>query len=193
MSKHVVYIPGIGDHRRYGQKIVIQLWRFFGLTPHYFPLGWNIAEGFNVKQKRLLDLVEKLHSSKDSVSLVGISAGASAAVNTFAKSDAVSSVVCICGKINNPQTIGPNVLIPNPDFGESVNAVAASLASLGSRTKNIMSIHPWKDQTVPVPDTIIKGAKEKTLPGWSHISGIFFGVILGSRAISKFIRSNKAV
>lgn len=190
MVRHVIYIPGIGDHHSYGQDIGVQVWRLFGLKPHYLPVGWNRKEGLAVKQKRILELVNSLGMDGDSVALVGISAGASIALNTYAISDKVSSVVCICGKINNPETISPRVFEVNPDFEESMKNVSGSLRSLGqNKTANIMSIHPWRDGTVPPPDTKIIGAKEKTLPGWGHASGIFFGVILGSLSISRFIRS----
>jgi pimeloyl-ACP methyl ester carboxylesterase len=189
MARHVIYIPGIGDHHAYGQNVAIQLWRLFGLKPHYMPLGWNKTEGFSIKQKRLLDLVEKLHSDNDSVSLVGVSAGASAALNAYARSAVISRVICICGKINNPETISNQTFVANPDFGESMYSLAASLALLDKKTNHIMSIHPWRDQIVPIPDTLIKNAQEKTLPGWSHATGIFFGVIFGSFSISKLIHS----
>lgn len=190
MVRHVIYVPGLGDHRAHGQNIAIQLWRIFGLRPHYMPLGWNNGEGFNAKQKRLLELVDTLCATGDSVSLVGVSAGASAVLNTYAQSSNVSKVVCICGKINNPETISKQRLAANPDFGESMGSLAESMRSLKSKTKNILSIHPWRDQIVPPSETIIKGAKEMTLPGWNHVSGIFFGVVFGSYAISRFVRSD---
>lgn len=185
MSRHVIYIPGIGDHHSYGQNIAIQFWRLFGLRPHYMPLGWNKAEGFETKQQRLLDLIDSLHSENNSVSLVGVSAGASAALNAFSASNKITKVVCICGKINRPETIGKHLLKINPDFGESMARLPAALQRINP--KKVLSIHPVKDQTVPIPDTYIEGAAEKTLPGWSHTSGIFFDITLGSSVISRFI------
>lgn len=185
MARHVIYIPGIGDHRSYGQNIVIQLWRLFGLRPHYMPLGWNKAEGFEAKQQRLLELIDSLHSKNNSVSLAGVSAGASASLNVFSVSNKITKVVCICGKINRPETIGKHLLRVNPDFGESMALLPAALERINP--KKVLSIHPVKDQAVPIPDTYIKGAEEKTLPGWSHTSGIFFGITLGTWVISRFI------
>ncbi len=124
------------------------------------------------------------------MALVGVSAGASAVLNAYASSDDITRVICICGKINNPQTVPQHTYDKNPDFEESLQRLGKSMAKLDIRQrKNIMSIHPWKDQTVPVADTIIMGAKEKTLPGWSHVTGIFFGIVAGSRTIARFITS----
>lgn len=190
MAHYVIYVPGIGDHRTYGQNIAIQLWRLFGLRPIYMPLGWNKDEGFNKKQARLMDRIASLKSKGHSVSVVGVSAGASAVLNVFALSDDISGVVCISGKINNPGTVWKRVLAANPDFKESLNRVSNSLALLTpEKREKIMSIHPWRDMSVPIKDTIVDGAKEKTLPGWSHGSGIFFGVVAGSLPISRFILS----
>ena len=192
MSKHVIFVPGLGDHRSYGQNIAIQLWRLFGLKPHYLALGWGIKQGYAAKQDRLLELVDSLYDAGNTVALVGVSAGASATLNAYASSNKISKLICICGKINNPQTVHLKTFEDNPDFEKSVNLVSQSLATLSpSQIASIMSIHPWRDQTVPIADTIIIGAKERTFPGWSHVSGIFFGIILGSVSISRFINSNK--
>ena len=190
MAHHVIYIPGVRDYRPYGQNIVIQLWRIFGLRPHYVPLGWDKKEGYSVKQARLTGLIDDLHRNGNSVSLIGVSAGASAALNAYAASENVFKVICISGKINNWQTIGRKTFERNPDFEESVKNLCCSLESMGhTKITNIMSIHPWKDQTVPIADTIITGAKEKTLPGWNHVTGIFFGITLGALPIASFIYS----
>lgn len=189
MARHVIFVPGLGDRMKFGQNIAIKYWRVFGLRPHYLPLGWDNKEGFEVKLQRLLDKVDELKAGGNQVSLVGVSAGASAVLNAYAESKDVQSVVLICGKINNPQTINRKVYEINPDFEESVYRAQNSLKKLSSaKRQNIMSIHPYKDQVVPIKDTIIDGAKEEVFPGWGHISGIFFGVMLGGPVISRFIK-----
>jgi len=190
MAYHAIYIPGLGDKRPYGQNIAIQLWRFFGITPHYFPLGWNKPEGYSTKQNRLIQKIETLSKNGDVVSLVGVSAGASAALNAYAQSNKISKTILISGKINNADTISPKFFLENPDFKQSMQLVKVSLQKLPlNKVSNIMSTHPWRDQTVPILDTIVDGAKEKTLPGWSHATGIFFGAIFGAASISRFIRA----
>lgn len=189
MARYVIYVPGLGDKRSFGQNIAIQYWRLFGLRPVYFPLNWHKPEGFEIKLQRLLKKCKELNHANKGVTIVGISAGASAAVNAFAKSNDINSVVLICGKINNPNTIGQKIYDINPDFRQSVFGVKRSLEKLSTSDRSrIMSIHPWADQTVPINDAIIDGAKEKVLPGWDHISGIFFGVILGAPSIARFIK-----
>jgi hypothetical protein len=191
MAKAVIYIPGLGDRRKFGQNQIIKLWRVFGITPYYFPINWYKKEGFDKKLGRLLESIEELKRVHGSVSLVGISAGAGAAINAFASSNSVDSVILVCGKINNPQTIGEQRFKLNPDFRKSAFDVSRSLEKLDKPHRSrILSIHPWSDDVVPIKDTIIEGAQEKTFAGWSHISGIFLTVIFGGRTISKFINKN---
>jgi hypothetical protein len=52
-------------------------------------------------------LIKELHGQDRIVSLVGASAGAGAAINAFAaRKNIVNGVVCIAGKVNNPDAIG---------------------------------------------------------------------------------------
>lgn len=189
MKHAVIYVPGLGDNKSLGQDIAIRLWRPLGLEAHYFPLEWNKAEGFETKLSRLLAMINSLSDEGRSVSLVGVSAGAGAVLNAFAKTDKVTSAVCICGKIQHPETIGQRYYEQNPDFEGSMAMLARSLSLLDEdKRARILSIHPWRDQTVPIADTVIEGAKELTLPGWGHVSGIFFGVTIGAIPIARFIR-----
>lgn len=191
MAHHVIYVPGLSDHLPQGQKTVIQWWRLLGLTPHYLALGWNQADGFANKLNRILDLIKELESKGHQVSLVGVSAGASAVVNAFATHKSLHKVVCISGKLNGPETVGQEIFQTNPDFKDSVFGADKALKSM-SKTElaKIMSTHPALDKRVPVAATIISGAVEKSLPGRSHSTGIFIALTLGAPAIARFIKTN---
>ncbi|MEX1995160.1 MAG: hypothetical protein WD887_00070 [Candidatus Saccharimonadales bacterium] len=189
MSHHVIYIPGLGDSRSYGQNIALNLWRIFGLKPHYFALGWADKQPFAAKLRRLLSEIDRLQNGGHKVSLVGVSAGASAALNAYSRREDIAAVVLVVGKIQNPQTIGERTYTINPAFKESMAMVKASLGQLDGRArKKIMSIHPLHDKTVPIADTVIPGAVEKTIPVRGHTFSIFYTVIFGSRFIAKFIK-----
>lgn len=191
MAHHVIYVPGLGDHKSYGQPAVIQLWRLFGLRPHYFALLWKSDEDFDDKLQRLVARVDELSANSDKVSLVGASAGASAVINAFAaRPEAVSKVVCICGKIQNPDKIDESYFIHNPPFKKSIYTVADSLRSLGKdRIGRIMSVHPLYDPIVPVSETLIPGAVEKEIKTRGHAFSIFYTLIFGSRFMTKFMQS----
>ncbi|HZP55362.1 MAG TPA: alpha/beta hydrolase [Candidatus Saccharimonadales bacterium] len=191
MSHQVIYVPGLGDNRKYWQPQILWLWRLFGLKVHFLAMGWADEEKFSSKLERLLDKIDELKNDKNTLSLVGVSAGASAVINAYAaRSKDVNKVILICGKVNNPQAVNPMYYQKNPAFKESLFAVGDSLKKISKNERHrIMSIHPLKDFLVPVEDTKIDGAIEKTVPTTGHILSIFYAIIFGVRSIARFINS----
>ena len=99
MAHQVIYVTGLGDDRSYGQITILKSWRLWGLKPHYFPFKWADKEPFEPKFQRLLAKIDDLSTDGNYVSLVGVSAGASAVLNAYAERKNLTGVVCICGKI----------------------------------------------------------------------------------------------
>lgn len=192
MAHHVIYVPGLGDHVSHGQNLAIQLWRLYGVKPHYFPLKWAKKEKFDTKLDRLLEKIDGLLNDGHSVSLVGVSAGASAVINAYAARTKLNAVVSIVGKIHRPESIGNTTYRINPAFKESMNQVCGSLEKISTpQRKRIMSIYVRADRTVPNQDSLVDGALNKKFLGWGHISGIFFSVVLGGPLIANFIKKSK--
>lgn len=192
MSHHIIYVPGLGDSRTHGQNILLQLWRLFGLKSHYFALDWADKQPFAPKLQRLLGEIDRLQKEGQTVSLVGVSAGASAVLNAYSQRKSVAGVVCIAGKIQNPQTVSERTYATNPAFKESMAMVKASLDNLDAQHRQkIMSIHPLADHTVPITDTIVQGAVERAIPVKGHVFSIFYAVIFGSRFIANFLKTQK--
>lgn len=192
MGHYVIYVPGLGDHKTYGQHKAIKLWELANLETKYFPLGWRKKQGFNNKLELLNKEIETRHKKGDIVSLVGVSAGASAVIAAYAANPKIiNAVVLICGKVHKPETIWKIRYQQNPDFKESMRAVAGNLKKLdSSHRQRILSIHSWYDSVVPPKDTKIDGAVNKTLPGWGHFNGIASSLTLGSPLIINFIRKS---
>lgn len=186
--KIAIYVPGLGDNHTYGQPTALLLWRLFGVKAIYFPLIWNDKESYDSKNERLLNKIDELINAGNDVSLVGVSAGASAALNAFSARPTVSSVICICGKINNPKTISRRVFEKNPAFERSLLQLETNLKklSLAQRAK-ILSIHPIEDKVVPIKDTLIPGAHEMQINTRGHVFSIFYCVTFRCRTICKFI------
>lgn len=191
VKHHIIYIPGIGDERSYGQNLAIKLWFVLGLRGHYLPLGWRDTEGFNSKLIRLTNKIDELLAKDYRVSLVGVSAGASAVLAAYSTRPAVSGVVTIAGKIHHIESIKQKTRRENPDFIEAAKTIHRNLDVLKQRKdlKNILCIYTKRDKTVPPEDAVILESPKQRVPGWSHGSGIFFGVLLGAPRISSFLRS----
>ncbi len=193
MTHHVIYVPGLGDHRTKAQLLAPKYWQVFGVTGHCYVMHWRDKEAFAPKLERLLKMIDQLAANGDKVSLVGTSAGASAVLVAFAaRLDKVSGVVCICGKINHPETIHPGRFVQNPAFKESLAKLQEVLPKLdGTARSRIMSIHPLADESVPPADTIIQGAHEKLVPTVGHAISIGVTLIFAAFSMMRFLKHQK--
>ena len=189
MARYVIFVPGLGDSRTYGQNVAVTVWKLAGLRPVYLPLGWSVPEGYEQKHRRLLACIDRLLAAGHAVSLVGVSAGASAVINALAQRPELTSVVCISGKINHPETVGAEYYRHYPDFEESLSRVAASLTKIGGRNERMLTVTPWRDSLLPSADMLISGSHSTVVPGWSHASGIFFALVIGWPRIARFIKA----
>jgi hypothetical protein len=152
-------------------------------------MNWEDKEPFKPKLDRLLARIDELKDEGYKVGLAASSAGASAAINAFAERQDISGVALLCGKINNPQTIGKQVYAKNPAFKESMDRLPQSLEALNTNSRvKILSIKPLTDHTVPPPDTVIKGAAQKTNPTFGHVASIAIGITLLAYRMVGFLK-----
>lgn len=191
MKHHVIYIPGLGDSRTFGQDKAVGLWRLFGVTPHYLALGWENPEGFDKKLARLDSKVSALQEKGFTVSLVGVSAGASAVVNYYANNSSIHKLILISGKVNDPDNVHPLRYKINPDFKTSMERTGKSLEIIKHKdaAKNILSIYSQQDRVVTEKDSTIEGATHKKIYARSHGSAIAMAVLTQGRTIANFIKS----
>lgn len=187
---HIFYVPGLGDHRPTGQRQVIRLWRLHGVNAHFYPMHWSDQRSFAAKLEAFLAAIDYELNQGHRVSLVGASAGASAVINAFAaRKDRLHRVVCISGKLHNPESIA-HTFASHPSFAESLAFLPANIERLHSTDRSrILSLHPWRDSMVPVPDTRIDGANEGTLPIIGHVLSIAYAITIGSARIAKYLKS----
>jgi pimeloyl-ACP methyl ester carboxylesterase len=193
MTHHVIYVSGLGDHRSHGQDAVPANWNKYGVVGHYNPMMWSDKESFAPKLQRLLERIDTL-SADGPVSLVGVSAGASVVLLALVKRpDKVAGVVCIAGKIMHPETVDARRYAENPAFKESMSQLQKALPEIQAKyASRIMSIHPLYDGSVPPRDTIIPGAREKTVLTIGHAMSIFLVLVFWSGLIIRFLQEQAA-
>ncbi len=152
-------------------------------------MNWNDGS-FGPKLAALLAEIDTYAARGERVSLMGSSAGASAVLNAYAeRSQAVTSVVCVSGKINRSENTCEVIRNQNPAFIESMGLLQSNLAKFTPSEKSrILSIHPLTDKTVATKDTIILGAHEQTIPVHGHAAAIGYGIIFDAPYISRFIK-----
>lgn len=187
----VIYIPGLGDEKPRGQKLALNLFRLAGIKPNYFAFGWKSSGNYNKRLRDLDSLIEEL-SKTHSVHLFAASAGASAAINSFAQNlDKVSSVSLVCGKIQNIDKVNSSYYAQNPNFKDSVDIQGASLRKLNDNSRaKILSIRPQRDSIVPPKDTIIEGAKNLQSFTFGHTATIVHYLTVGLPRIIWWIKKN---
>jgi pimeloyl-ACP methyl ester carboxylesterase len=194
MAHHVIYLPGVSDHTN-GQTQVkaLEKWRKYGIEPHFIQINWYDNETFANKLSRVVQVIDKLSLSGQTVSLMGASAGASMALNVYATykhKDKISCMVLVCGKINNPQTLGINYKSKNPALLESVTSSAKAARNLAAADKaKIITINPIFDGTVAVADSRIEGVENKTLISFLHPASIYLSLTLYKKISINFIKS----
>lgn len=187
----VIYVPGLGDADPKGQRRLVATWRLWGVRPHLFHMNWADGEAFEPKLERLLKLIDGLHAKGNRVSLVGASAGAGAVINAFAaRKDKVDGVVCIAGKINNPDAIGQSYRRKNPAFVESAQQVQFSLDKLDWDTDRprIQSRYAFLDAIVPKHDSQVSGADNRMVPSIGHAFTIATQLLFGTPSFLRFLK-----
>jgi hypothetical protein len=187
---NVIYLPGLGDNHPNGQDLVLKFWKYLGLNTHYHYIYWSDKGPFEDKLLKILNKIDELSKNRGKIALVSTSAGASAAINAYAKrKENIFCVVCICGKLKNTANIPEMVFKYTPSFKESLKLMNSNLDKLdyGERQK-IMAIRPIRDEIVPVEDAYIDGARDYKIPTIGHFISIIYALTLGSFGISKFIK-----
>ena len=192
MSKqlHVIYIPGIGDHKLGRQRMAVDMWKHYGVEPEICAMIWNDGQSWESKFKLLLNRIDELVAEGNLVGLVGVSAGATAAINAFAaRKDILVGVVCVAGKINRPETVGGLYKAQNPAFITSAYACQDALKTLGTDDLGrIQSRYGLFDNIVLTRDSHINGAHNKRVFMILHIPIIAMQIYLGAPSILKFLK-----
>lgn len=179
---HVIYVPGILDNIYHIQSLAISTWRLHGIHGHCYPIPWAGTEAWEPKFKRLLAEIDRYADAGHKVSLVGASAGASAVLNAYVeRKDKISGLVCICAKINAPETVSKKTYQQNPAFKESLEILQRNLPKLTAEDKaKMLSLYSPKDGVVPYLATVIPGVKEQQLPALRHGRAIIYALTFGS-------------
>ncbi len=191
MKVHVMYIPGLGDKRTFlVQKLFVRAWRAYGVRGHYFTVGWAENTPIAPKLERLINKIDALAEKGDKVALIGASAGASLALNAFVRRpDKVVGVVCISGKIHNPQNIAAEVYEVNPGFKESLDLLDSSLKKLAPvLRKRIRSVYSTGDILIPAHDSILSGAENVSVDKLGHTAHIVMQITKGARINIRFLK-----
>lgn len=191
MAHQVIYLPGLSDHKSYPIQVkALEKWRKFDLAPKFQHIGWNNNEPYKAKLAKITQVIDKL-PAKDVVSLVGVSAGCSMAINVYTqRKSRIGGVVLVCGKISYPQTIKQYRKKQNPALLDSVKASDANAQKLTDKDKQkMLVIQPLFDGVVTKDDGRIAGVRRKTVFAVFHPVGIYLSLTLYKRLSINFLKA----
>ncbi|OGB61757.1 hypothetical protein A2Y26_00095 [candidate division CPR2 bacterium GWD2_39_7] len=186
VNHHIIFIPGLKDNDN--KTLAYRFFAFYckrkGITLHFFKMGWQDNESFDKKLQKLIKLIDDLATGDNKVGLIGSSAGGSVALNAFAKrSDNISKVINICGRLRAGQNVRPSleqVARKSLAFKESVltfEKIEPSLTKV--QRQKVITIRGIYDEIVPVSTIPLEGAVNKKILCIEHSLSIriaFFSI-----------------
>jgi pimeloyl-ACP methyl ester carboxylesterase len=174
---HLIYIPGLHDSNRFNKffhQLATRRWQSKGFYPHIYYPNWEDDRDFKEILKEITTIIDTLVAKEHIVSLIGQSAGGSAALNAFCiRKDVVNGVVNITGRLKAGKHVTPSLdkaAKTSSTFKESIlllEHVHEPLLTEAER-KKIMTIRPLLDQTVPTVTVAVQGAQNKIVPIIEH-------------------------
>ncbi len=190
----VIFLRGLGDNRPMtrGQAFLTKLWHcLHGIELVFVRINWADQETLKSKLARITAAIDKLHSAGQTVSLIGISAGASAAFNAYGlRSTKINKLVFVCGKFRNPHRVGRRYYRKNPALRESLELSDQNYTKLTVADKaKILSIRPVFDELVPLQEMKVPGARSTTILATGHVPSIFLALTIYSWLPAGFIKS----
>lgn len=194
MSKphHVIYIPGLEDQRK-GYELIINCWRIYGIIPHVHRIGWKDGNNdFKPKLEKLVKEVSIFLKQGNIVSLVGASAGGSAALNAFIEEPKINAVVNLCGRLRAGKNVSPSLekaSSESPSFKQSVVLLEKrELAMSKNQRGKVLTLSPLWDEIVPKSTTSLSGTSNRILPSVEHALTGFLGMTIFSPLIINFLK-----
>jgi pimeloyl-ACP methyl ester carboxylesterase len=192
----VVFVPGLGDYVRLFEHLTRDWADHYGLNPVIHRIGWRDKEiDFQPKLQRLVKLIDELSNSGDTVSLVGVSAGASAVLNVFAeRKEQVNKVVSVCDRLRTGHEKGFRSyearFAHSRAFESSVEFFGRNEYKLRVEDRQkIMTVRAkFGDESVPARTSVLEGSYDKQIPLMFHMPSIIAALTVYSKPITIFLK-----
>lgn len=198
----VIYFNGLGNGKpRRAEKTAfnIALWYLarHGVDVRHVPVDWYKEEPFQKLLERMVSVVRDELAEYGSITLCGVSAGGSLAVNVLGKlRDDNLSVIVLCGPVRlvkkeDGLTLKRLALRDTARPSQSlINSVTyCSTTTIPALTLNakrhIITVRQLADGVVPRRTTEIPGVKITVVPGVGHMFGILVGILYIPNYIKK--------
>jgi hypothetical protein len=188
-----IYVPGLGDTNLDNRQKLLSLWRIRRIKVEICAMKWGVDEPWKKKLHVLLTLIDKRAGEGYVISLIGESAGASAAMQAFVqKENSLRSLILLCGKSQHPESMSKKLIARHPALESAVKESNKVIQKLSDPQKaKILNLHPLFDPVVPVKETKISGVKHSRMPIVGHATSIVFANIFWMWRIIRFAKRLK--
>lgn len=175
---HLVMIPGLNDQgflQKRLMNLVPKYWQKYGVVGHIISPNWEDGEEFKPKLERMLGKVDELIEEGHEVSVLGLSAGGSAALNVFCqRKNVLKGAVNGTGRLRVGENVRPSLdwaARNSPAFKESVVLFESQNEKIltEDNRKRIMTVRPLWDEIVPISTSPLEGADNRVVPVVGHL------------------------
>lgn len=195
MKNTVVIIPGLGDEV-HALEYITRHFNKYGLDVAVHSIGWRDGTAdFHPKFNKLLRHIDEL-SETSKVSIIGTSAGGSAALNAFTKrKKVVYKVVNLSGILRSSKEVGwrsfEERTKSSPQFAQSVKMFTNLENSLSAvDRKRVMTVYPKFGDELVAPDTVtLSGAMNIRIPSIEHVLSIALALTIFSKPVISFLNT----
>jgi pimeloyl-ACP methyl ester carboxylesterase len=192
--KKIVVVTGLGDDGK-PTALATTGWKKQGLAPIIFVPRWDNNEGVAPKLTKLRKLIDR-ESKGEKIFLLGISAGASLAMNAFIKRpNKVEKMVSVCGRLRlgwSRDKISRKLqeeTLKHLAFKESVEMVEKNIEKLteGDRKRILTISARLGDELIPLSTSQLAGAKNVFVSGLGHVLAIASAMTVEFEEIRRFL------
>lgn len=206
----ILYFNGMGNGKpRRVEKLAMRIAERY-LSNHdisfrHVPVNWYHSEPFPELLDRLAKTLNNEKALYGNVTLCGVSAGGSLAVNLFSKlhSENLSAIV-LCGPVKvaklpwwDRRTLESIAFRdperPSQSFFDSVTycgTVAIPALTQGDK-RHVITLQQWADTVVPRPTMGIPGVRVFQVPGVGHTLGIGISILYLPKILRILQQDNK--
>lgn len=199
MQHIAIIVLGLGEMKSLYAFTVRDWKKKYNIIPQLYVFGWNEEkDNFDTQLPKLISFMRSYQQKNTIVSLIGISAGGSAALHAYlALKDQGNPIngkfISVCGRFNldshfwYPLSYGA---YSNPAFHTSVTLIKEKIHKLPLEEKKKFSCFSAKfDEVVPKTASSITGAKNYTILNIFHFTTILFFMFYG-KTIKRVLEGN---
>ncbi len=177
----LVIIPGIGDRTAVYDLFAVA-WRLLGFSVHVIPFGWrDYYADLTVKNRDFLSKLKNL--GEDSIDIIGVSAGGTAAIMAYDQDNMIRRVIAVCTPFDELPSVKNRLL------EDSIIVVQRTLKRFDTKEKsNILSVYGLYDEIVATYMSRYSGIKELRIWSLWHAPSVFVAMTLYALCLKHFLK-----